>query len=58
MSMKKLLYCIALGLGSSAFAGPILTRPELQTILGGPGTLENFEGYAPSPGGADFFPSP
>ena len=55
MNNKLVLSLLLLGLGSRGFAGMIVNRASLQSILGGPGTLENFEGYAPPPGGAVFF---
>jgi PEP-CTERM motif-containing protein len=45
---KAAVYTLIAGLAfaSSGYADPVTTRTQLQTILGGPGTLETFEGFS------------
>lgn len=60
--MKKLGSCLCgatgaaflmlLAIGQTSFAGPVGTRIALQTLLGGPGTLEDFEAFSIAPGGS------
>jgi PEP-CTERM motif len=38
----------------AALAGPIATRGDLETLLGGAGTLETFQAFASSPEGFDY----
>jgi hypothetical protein len=53
VSVKVLLALTALAFAGVSTAGPIATRAALQGLIGGPGTVENFEAYAISTGGAD-----
>ena len=43
----------ALALADASNAGPVGSRGALQGLIGGPGTVEDFEAYAVSAGGAD-----
>lgn len=43
----------ALALAGASNAGPVASRAALQGLIGGAGTVENFEAYALSTGGAE-----
>lgn len=50
--MRLWILGLALGLASTAQAGSLSSRAELQALLGGPGFLEDFESFPISNGGA------
>jgi hypothetical protein len=54
MINRRLLWCMTfvLGIGLPLRAGQIASQADLQTVLGGPGTLETFEGFSLASGTA------
>lgn len=52
--LKSVIAILALVVPVPALAGPIATRAALQALLGGPGTLEDFESFVPPAGSFAF----
>lgn len=52
--VKVVMAVLALALPAQVLAVPITSRAALQAMLGGPGTLEDFETFVPPPGSFAF----